>query len=221
MRNWNHALEWKWQFAFLNFQKVILLLRIVKNKLSHRMIKLLLNSVIAKYRNLSASRRSIICLSLRLRQIIDLLATDKSRYFAQPHPIIVNCKQGTFDTLLTSGWLTIGLQFRFKRLNFLLTLIYIIFHTIQANRDQKGQPKYVLSTNYKMKTGAVVRALASHQCDPGSIPRLGVICGLSLLVLYSSPRGFSPGIPVFPSPKKATLNLICVNLLISVYRVPN
>ena len=37
----------------------------------------------------SVSRRSIICLSLRLRQIIDLLATDKSRYFAQPRPIIV------------------------------------------------------------------------------------------------------------------------------------
>ena len=36
------------------------------------------------------SRRSIICLSLRLRQIIYLLATDKSRYFAQPRPIIVN-----------------------------------------------------------------------------------------------------------------------------------
>ena len=32
---------------------------------------------------------SIICLGLRLRQIIDLLATDKSRYFAQPRPIIV------------------------------------------------------------------------------------------------------------------------------------
>ena len=55
------------------------------------MIKqLLLNSVIAKYCDLSVSRRSIICLNLRLRQIIDLLATDKSRYFAQPRPIIVN-----------------------------------------------------------------------------------------------------------------------------------
>ena len=31
---------------------------------------------------MSVSLRSIICLSLRLRQIIDLLATDKSRYFA-------------------------------------------------------------------------------------------------------------------------------------------
>ena len=37
---------------------------------------------------------------------------------------------------------------------------------------------------------AVVRALASHQCGPGSIPRSGVICGLSLLVLYSAPRDF-------------------------------
>ena len=43
----------------------------------------------AKYRDLPVSRRSIICLCLRHRQIIDLLATDKSRYFAQPHPIIV------------------------------------------------------------------------------------------------------------------------------------
>ena len=53
------------------------------------MIKQLLNLVIAKYRDLSVSRRSIICLSLRLRQIIGLLATDKSRYFAEPRPIIV------------------------------------------------------------------------------------------------------------------------------------
>ena len=50
-----------------------------------------------------------------------------------------------------------------------------------------------------------VRAFASHQCGPGSIPGLGVISGLSLLVLYSAPRGFSPGTPVFPSPLKPTL----------------
>ena len=48
--------------------------------------------------------------------------------------------------------------------------------------------------------GAVVRALASHQCVPGSIPGPSVICALSLLlVLFSAPRGFSPGTPVFPS----------------------
>ena len=49
-------------------------------KNSDRMIKQLLNSVIAKYRDLSVSRRSIICRSLRLRQIIYLLAADKSWY---------------------------------------------------------------------------------------------------------------------------------------------
>ena len=38
------------------------------------------------------------------------------------------------------------------------------------------------------RAGAVVRALASHQCGPGSIPRLGVICGLSLLVIESGAR---------------------------------
>ena len=54
------------------------------------MIKQLLNSVITKHRDLPVSRTSIICLSLRLRQIIDLLANDKSRYFVQPRPILVN-----------------------------------------------------------------------------------------------------------------------------------
>ena len=39
----------------------------LKNILGDRMIKQLLNSVIAKYRDLPVSRRSIICLSLQLR----------------------------------------------------------------------------------------------------------------------------------------------------------
>ena len=56
---------------------------------NRQMIKQLLNTAIAKYRDLSVARRSIICLCLRHRQIIDLLATDKSRYFSQPRPIIV------------------------------------------------------------------------------------------------------------------------------------
>ena len=55
------------------------------------------------------SRRSIICLSLRLRQIIDLLATDKSRYFAQPRPIIINCqmflcKEKTQERIVSWEW---------------------------------------------------------------------------------------------------------------------
>ena len=42
---------------------------------------------------------------------------------------------------------------------------------------------------------AVVRALVSHQC------------GLSLLLVLSfTPRGFSPGTPVFPSPQKPTFS---------------
>ena len=59
---------------------------LLKNKLSDWMIKQLLNSVIAKYRDLSVASRSIICRS----RIIDLLATNKSRYFTQPRPIIAN-----------------------------------------------------------------------------------------------------------------------------------
>ena len=52
---------------------------------------------------------------------------------------------------------------------------------------------------------AVLRALASQQ-SPGSIRRLSVICGFSLLlVVVFAPRRFPPGTPVFPSPQKPTL----------------
>ena len=41
------------------------------------------------------------------------------------------------------------------------------------------------------RDGAVVRALASHQCGSGSFLEPGVICGLSLLsVLFPAPRVF-------------------------------
>ena len=56
------------------------------------------------------------------------------------------------------------------------------------------------------KGSAVVRALSSHHCGPGSNPGVDAICGLSLLLVLSLvPRGFSPGTPVFPSPQKPTL----------------
>ena len=52
----------------------------------------------------------------------------------------------------------------------------------------------------------MVRALASHQCGPGSNSGVDAICGLSLLLVLSfAPRGFSPGSPVFPSPQKPIL----------------
>ena len=51
----------------------------------------------------------------------------------------------------------------------------------------------------------MVRALTSHQCGPGLIPGLGVICGLSLLlVLILAVRVFSPGTPAFHSSQKPT-----------------
>jgi len=53
------------------------------------------------------------------------------------------------------------------------------------------------------RDGAVVKALASHQCGPVSNPGVDAICGLSLLLVLSfAPRGFSPSTPVFPSPQK-------------------
>ena len=51
------------------------------------------------------------------------------------------------------------------------------------------------------KGGAVVRALASHQCGLGSNPGVDALCGLSLLLFLSlAPRGFSPGTPLSLKP---------------------
>ena len=55
------------------------------------------------------------------------------------------------------------------------------------------------------RDGAVVRARASHQCVPGSIPGPGVICGLSLLlVLVLAPRVFF-GFSGFPPSSKINI----------------
>ena len=73
--------------------------------------------------------------------------------------------------------------------------------------DEGGNASNLLVTVGRV--GVVVRALAFHQCGPGSISALGVIRGLSLLVLYSPMRGFPPGTPVFPSHRqKPTFDLI-------------
>ena len=50
---------------------------------------------------------------------------------------------------------------------------------------------YTDSVGLGSRDGAVVRALASHHCGPGSIPSPGVTCELSLLlVLVPVPRVF-------------------------------
>ena len=78
--------------------------------------------------------------------------------------------------------------------------------TTQTRKISKNSKRRTTYTS-PARDGAVVRALASHQCGPGSNPGVHAICGLSLfLVLSFAPRGFSPGTPVFPSPQKPTLH---------------
>ena len=59
---------------------------IVKNKIASRMIKQLLNLVFAKYRDYQSRADQLFADAV----IIDLRDTDKSRYFAQPRPIIAH-----------------------------------------------------------------------------------------------------------------------------------
>ena len=61
-------------------------------------------------------------------------------------------------------------------------------------------------TIYLSREGALtVRALASHRCGPGSIPGLDVICGLSLLLPFSSLLwGVFSGFSGFPLSTKPT-----------------
>ena len=72
---------------------------------------------------------------------------------------------------------------------------------------------------------AVVRALAIHQCGPGSTPGPGVICGLSLLlVVVLAPRGFSPGTSTFLNSNSTWTqwtkrHLVDVPLLIPIYLI--
>ena len=77
-------------------------------------------------------------------------------------------------------------------------------HRIAAQLLEQRTFVWEIRNKSRSRAGAVMRALAFHQCGPGSIPGFYAICGLSLLVLYSAPRGFSPGTPVFPSSQKPT-----------------
>ena len=82
-------------------------------------------------------------------------------------------------------------------------LVCDVWYLPKTTRQVRFRSRYPVGMG--SRDDAVVRALASHQCGPGSIPGLGVICGLSLLlVLVLAPRGFLPGIPVSPSPQKPT-----------------
>ena len=68
-------------------------------------------------------------------------------------------------------------------------------------KERQRQKKPYLES----KGGAVVRALASHQCGLGSNPGFDAIFGLSLLlVLCLALQGFSQGTLVFASTQKPT-----------------
>ena len=70
-------------------------------------------------------------------------------------------------------------------------------------RDFVVTKSAICLVSVRSKDGAVVRALTSHQSDPGSNPGVDAICGLSLLLVLSfAPRGFSLGTPLFLSPQK-------------------
>ena len=73
----------------------------------------------------------------------------------------------------------------------------VLFCTLLIERSHRRQLTLKVASSHLMgsRDGAMI----------GSIPGLGVICGLSLLlVLVLAPRGFSPGTPVFPFPEKPT-----------------
>ena len=111
---------------------------------------------------------------------------------------------------------------RMQHINYLLSILLMkqtsVLVIVTGGGGGGGLPREKVRDGRRLsegsRVGAVVRALAFHQCVLGSIPGPGVICGLSLLVLYSSPRGFSPGTPVFPSPEKPAFDLICLIYLI-------
>ena len=66
---------------------------------------------------------------------------------------------------------------------------------VKCDIPQKGEISFVFVCllSGKSRDGTVMRALASHQYDPRSIPGLGVTCGLSLLlVLVLALRSFPP-----------------------------
>ena len=88
-----------------------------------------------------------------------------------------------------------------------MTLIDFEMHLVRYNA---GQETVFQKRIEGCSAGAVMRALSSNKCGPGSIPRSSVICGLSLSVLYYAPRCFLRVLWV-PSPQKLAFHFICVN----------
>ena len=92
----------------------------------------------------------------------------------------------------------------------------------KQSKKEEDEEKTVaqLESHVGCRDSAVVRALASYQCGPGSIPKSGVKCGLSLLVLYFAPRGFLWELRFPLSSKNLKFDLIVLIVNFS-YSVPN
>ena len=138
----------------------------LKNKPGDRMIKQLLNSVIAKYRDFLVSRRSIIiCLSLRLGQIIDLLATDKSRYFARWEDTIRYITQSVYHRCTCDfiPWST----YRFKR--HIWTRVKRCFDSVIIPRNEWNIEEYPCFRGCAVYVEMWCSTAVGRRCIPESI----------------------------------------------------
>ena len=86
--------------------------------------------------------------------------------------------------------ITIVLLIHFTHQKWMFCLMNLNFIRLYVQRKYFSSSFPMFDLLRGCRDGAVVRALTSHQRGPGSIPRSGVKCGLSLLVLYSAARGF-------------------------------
>ena len=82
-----------------------------------------------------------------------------------------------------------------------VVLTALVFHHIGRSHYFQDAALIHSRKSNTSKSGAVVGALASYQCGPGSNSGVNAICGLSLLLVLSLDlKGSSLGTPVFLSP---------------------
>ena len=125
----------------------------------------------------------------KVKLTISQVALIKLAFLLSKSPILK-----TYARLFEGDWRTCNFKLKQRRLNKRKYYLFELENAVKTAFVSMGS-----------KGGAVVRALASHQCGPVSTLRVDAICGLSLLlVLFLAPRGFSPGTPVLPSPQKPT-----------------
>ena len=82
----------------------------------------------------------------------------------------------------------------------------------QSISKKKTYKDFVSKLVHSIGTQQGWRSGESTRYPPELDSQTRVICGLSFLVLYSVPIGFSPGTPVSPLLKKTTYDLIRVDI---------